>query len=200
MNKLAVQRQSRPLLPELSELFNGLPAFANLRPFFDNHLLRLEDESKEGVYEVRAELPGVDPVEDVEVTVLDRRLTIKALRTRTTESNGISEFSYGSFTRTVTLPDGADEDDISATYDRGILTVSVPLSEDEPAEKHVEVYEIAPLDEDDDDDDDETDEDYNDGDGDDDTDQAHHDDEAHDEEAPVDEAEGEEQHQSGEGA
>ena len=75
-----------------------------------------------------------------------------------TESNGISEFSYGSFTRTVTLPDGADEDDISATYDRGILTVSVPVSEEEPAEKHVEVYEIAPLDEDDDDDDYEDDE------------------------------------------
>jgi HSP20 family protein len=195
VNKLAVQRQSRPLLPELSELFNGLPAFANLRPFFDNHLLRLEDESKEGVYEVRAELPGVDPVEDIEVTVLDGRLTIKALRTRTTESNGISEFSYGSFTRTVTLPDGADEDDISATYDRGILTVSVPLSEEEPAEKHVEVYEIAPLDEDDDDDAYEDDEDYTDGDA----DEGHHDDEAHDEEAPVDEAESEEQHQSGEG-
>ena len=46
------------------------------------------------------------------------------------------------------LPDGADEDDITATYDRGILTVSVPLSDAEPTEKHVEVYEIAPLDED----------------------------------------------------
>ena len=196
MNKLAVQRQSRPLLPELSELFNGLPAFANLRPFFDNHLLRLEDESKEGVYEVRAELPGVDPIEDVEVTVLDGRLTIKALRTRTTESNGISEFSYGSFTRTVTLPDGADEDDISATYDRGILTVSVPLSEEEPAEKHVEVYEIAPLDEDEDEDDYEDDEDdEDDADEDDDADEG-----LHDEEAPVAEAEGEDQHQSGEGA
>ena len=63
----AVQRQSRPLLPELSELFNGFPTFANLpalaslRPLFDSHLLRLEDEMKEGVYEVRAELPGSTP-------------------------------------------------------------------------------------------------------------------------------------------
>jgi HSP20 family protein len=203
VNKLAVQRQSRPLLPELSELFNGLPAFANLRPIFDNHLLRLEDESKEGVYQVRAELPGVDPVEGIEVTVLDGRLTIKAQRTRTTESNGISEFSYGSFTRTVTLPEGADEDDISATYDRGILTVSVPLSEEEPAEKHVEVYEIAPLDEDDDDyadDDDEGDDDDADNDQDDDAEEGDHDDEAHDEEASVEDTDGEDQHQSGEGA
>ena len=52
------------------------------------------------------------------------------------------------------LPADADEDDISATYDRGILTVSVPLSDAETSEKHVEVYEIAPLDDDEDFDDD----------------------------------------------
>ncbi|MDT5246668.1 MAG: hypothetical protein QOD36_4044, partial [Mycobacterium sp.] len=130
MNKPAVQRQSRPLLPELSELFSAFPTFANLRPLFDNRLLRLEDEVKDGVYEVRAELPGVDPTDDIEVSVRDGKLTIKAERTQTTESNGHSEFSYGSFIRTVPLPAGADEDDINATYDRGILTVSVPLSED----------------------------------------------------------------------
>lgn len=96
MNQLAVQRQSRPLLPELSELFNGFPTFAGLaglRSFFDNHLLRLEDELKDGVYEVRAELPGVDPTDDIEVTVRDGQLTIKAERSQTSESNGHWEFS-----------------------------------------------------------------------------------------------------------
>jgi HSP20 family protein len=171
VNKSAVQRQSRPLLPELSELFNGfsgfpalanLPALASLRPFFDNHLLRLEDEMKDGLYEVRAELPGVDPTDDIEVSVRDGQLTIKAERTQTTESNGHSEFSYGSFIRTVPLPAGADEDDINATYDRGILTVSVPLSEDHPAEKRVEVVETILVDEDDDYDHDEDEDDEDD--------------------------------------
>lgn len=185
MNKLAVQRQSRPLLPELSQLVTGLPAFAGLRPFFENHLLRLEDEAKEGVYEIRAELPGVDPIEDIEVTVQDGRLTIKALRTRTSETNGLAEFSYGSFSRTVPLPAGAEEDDIAATYDRGILTVSVPLVDAEPAEKHVEVYEIAPLDEDEDD-----------IDGDNDFD----DEEVEDEHASVDQPQGEDQPQHDRGA
>ena len=101
-------------------------------------------------------MPGVDPIEDIEVTVRDGQLTIKAERTQTSESNGHSEFSYGSFVRTVPLPAGADEDDINATYDRGILTVSVPLSEDHPAEKHVEVVETILVDEDEDYDDDET--------------------------------------------
>ena len=154
MNKPAVQRQSRPLLPELSELFNGFPTFASLRPLFDSRLLKLEDEMKEGVYEVRAELPGVDPTDDIEVTVRDGQLTIKAERTPTSESNGHSEFSYGSFVRTVALPATADEDEIHATYDRGILTVSVPLSEDHPTEKHVEVIETVLVDDDDDFDDD----------------------------------------------
>ena len=81
----------------------------------------------------------------------DGQLTIKAERTQTSESNGHSEFSYGSFVRTVPLPAGADEDDIYASYDRGILTVSVPLSEDHPTEKRVEVVETILVDEDDDD-------------------------------------------------
>jgi hypothetical protein len=59
--------------------------------------------------------------------------------------------------RTVPLPAGADEDDINATYDRGILTVSVPLSEDSPTDKRVEVIETILVDEDDDYDDDEDD-------------------------------------------
>ncbi|MDT5333967.1 MAG: hypothetical protein QOF31_5264 [Mycobacterium sp.] len=162
MNKPAVQRQSRPLLPELSELFSAFPTFANLRPLFDNRLLRLEDEVKDGVYEVRAELPGVDPTDDIEVSVRDGKLTIKAERTQTTESNGHSEFSYGSFIRTVPLPAGADEDDINATYDRGILTVSVPLSEDHPTDKRVEVIETILVDEDEDDDYEEDDQDADD--------------------------------------
>jgi HSP20 family molecular chaperone IbpA len=143
------------LLPELSELFSGFSTFANLaslRSFFDGNIMRLEDDTKDGFYEVRAELPGVDPTDDIEVTVHDGRLTIKAERTQTSESSGHSEFSYGSFSRTVALPVGADEDDINATYDRGILTVTVPLSEDHPAEKRVEVIETILVDEDEDED------------------------------------------------
>jgi HSP20 family protein len=156
VNQPAVQRQSRPLLPELSELFSGFTGFptiaslAGLRSFFDGRFLRLEDEMKDGLYEVRAELPGVDPTDDIEVTVRDGQLTIKAERTQTSESNGHSEFSYGSFVRTVALPAGADEDDINATYDRGILNVSIPLAEEHPTEKRVEVVEPILADEDDD--------------------------------------------------
>jgi HSP20 family protein len=71
--------------------------------------------------------------------VADGQLTIKAERSEKKESKRRSEFSYGSFVRSVTLPAGADEDDITASYDKGILTVSVALPKAPPAEKHITV-------------------------------------------------------------
>ena len=139
MGTLPVTRRPRSLFPEFSELFTAFPSFAGLRPVVDTRLMRLEDEIKEGRYEVRAEIPGIDPSKDVDITVRDGELTIKAERTEQKEFNGRSEFSYGSFVRTVSLPAGANEDDIKATYDKGILTVSVAVSEPKPAEKHVQV-------------------------------------------------------------
>ncbi len=88
---------------------------------------------------VRAELPGIDPAKDVDITVHNGRLTIKAERSEKKESKGRSEFSYGSFVRSVTLPAGADEDDITATYDKGILTVAVKVEEAKPAGKRIEI-------------------------------------------------------------
>lgn len=149
MNKVATQRQSRPLLTDLAGLLDTFPTFAALRPLFDTRAIRVEDELHDDVYEIRAELPGVDPDEDIEVTVCDGRLTITAERARPSENCGRAEFTYGSLTRTLVLPDGADQDDVNATYDRGILTVSVPLADEHRMEKHIEVVEIVSIDEDD---------------------------------------------------
>src|SRR5665213_1681461 len=109
MTTRSVQRRQHTLFPELTDLLAGLPSWAHLRPGFDDHMMRLEDEVKDGSYEVRAELPGIDPAKDVDITVRDGRLTIKAERTEKTESNGRSEFAYGSFVRSVPLPPGTDE-------------------------------------------------------------------------------------------
>jgi HSP20 family protein len=125
---LLVQYKPRPLLPELSGFFAGLTPIASLRSRLEKTAMRIEDETTEDLYELRAEIPGIDP-SDVEITVQDGYLTIRAERTSKTESNGRSEFTYGAFERTVVLPAGANEDDITASSENGILTVSVPLSE-----------------------------------------------------------------------
>ena len=75
---------------------------------------------------VRAEMPGVDPANDVDITVRGGRLTIRAARSEKSESKGRSEFSYGSFSRTVSLPPGADEDDITATSTRASSRSPLP--------------------------------------------------------------------------
>lgn len=140
MSDLPARRQPWSLVPELSELFNGIPSWAARWPHLDSHLIRLEEQMEDGHYVVRAELPGLDPAKDVDITVRDGQLTIKAERTERKEAKGRSEFSYGSFVRSVTLPAGANEEDITANYDQGILTVSVGVSEPAaPAEKHIAV-------------------------------------------------------------
>jgi HSP20 family molecular chaperone IbpA len=139
MTSLPATRRTRSLFPEFSEFFTAFPSLAGLRPVIDTRLMRLEDEMKEGRYEIRAEIPGIDPAKDVDITVHNGELTIKAERTEKKEFSGRSEFSYGSFVRTVSLPTSANDDDIKATYDNGILTVSVGLSEPKSAEKHIKI-------------------------------------------------------------
>ena len=93
-------------------------------------LLRMEDYIQDGRDVVRAELPGIDP-KQVEVSVSKGILTIHAERHEETETKHRSEFYYGVFSRHIQLPLDADEDDINATYDKGILEITVGLKEKE---------------------------------------------------------------------
>ena len=92
------------------------------------------DEYRDGQHQViRAELPGIDPDKDVDLTVSDGMLRINAERRveKDTEDKGYTrhELRYGRFTRLLPLPDGATESDISATYKDGILEIRVPVVE-----------------------------------------------------------------------
>lgn len=83
-------------------------------------------------YRIEAELPGVKE-EDVEVNVEHRLLTLRGERHAEKEEKGKKlhrvESSYGSFMRSFTLPEDADEDKIAADYKDGLLTVRVPRTE-----------------------------------------------------------------------
>ncbi len=95
--------------------------------------VRVEDYVDGDVYVLRAEIPGIDPAKDVEVEVVDGVLTISGERREEKKTKSRQEFQYGAFSRSVTLPQGADEDDVSATYVDGVLEVRVPISK--PAQK-----------------------------------------------------------------
>jgi HSP20 family protein len=94
--------------------------------------MRLEEFADDGHLVVRAELPGVDPEKDVEVTVEDGLLTISGERRSQirSEQKGrrSSEMQYGSFSRTIPLPEGVSEKDVTASYRDGILEVRLTLA------------------------------------------------------------------------
>ena len=95
------------------------------------HPMRVEDYVQDSSYVVRAELPGIDPEKDVEVTVANGILTIKAQRHEATTGKHRTEFHYGTFIRSVALPASADEAHIEASYGHGILELAVQLADKE---------------------------------------------------------------------
>jgi HSP20 family protein len=103
---------------------DSFPSVSGWAPSFD-----IVDGEKEVT--VRAEIPGVDP-KDVEVTVSGNLLTISGEKKDSHEEKGKqvwrSECSYGSFRRSVQLPEGVDADRVTAEHANGILTVKVAKS------------------------------------------------------------------------
>ena len=90
------------------------------------------DEYRDGDTQViRAELAGIDPDKDVQLSVADGMLRIDAERRveKDTQDMGYTrhELRYGRFTRSLPIPDGVSPDDIKATYRNGILEVRVPV-------------------------------------------------------------------------
>jgi HSP20 family protein len=80
---------------------------------------------------VRAQIPGIEPDTDVEITVSDNQLHLRVERRQEArvEEQGLArqEFHYGSFYRSIPLPAGTREDEIDANYRDGILEVRVPV-------------------------------------------------------------------------
>jgi HSP20 family protein len=132
-----LRRDPRTLFPDLIEWFEE--PFMTLRPYLAQPI-RVEDYIEGDHYVIRAELAGIDPEKDVEITVGSGYLTIHAERQDKTQGKHRSEFRYGSFTRSLPLPSAANEEDITASYLDGILTISVGLkAEKKESAKKIEI-------------------------------------------------------------
>src|SRR3954464_2756043 len=87
----------------------------------------------ESHYVLRADLPGLGE-EDVSIELEDTVLTVSGERKSEHEEKKEGfhrvERSFGTFRRSLTLPDGVDADAIAATFDKGVLEVRVPKPEE----------------------------------------------------------------------
>jgi HSP20 family protein len=111
------------------DLFRWLEG--GVRPFFGpEDRLRVEEELTDDTLVIRAEMPGLDPDKDVEITVGDGVLHVRAERRSESkeERQGQfrSEFHYGSFERMFRVPKDVVLEDVGATYRDGILEITVP--------------------------------------------------------------------------
>jgi len=91
-----------------------------------------------GEFVVRAELPGMNHA-DIDISVQDNILTLKGEKKQEKTAEGENfhrlERSYGSFSRSFTLPAGVKPDDIKASFKDGVLEVAMPKAEEAKAKK-----------------------------------------------------------------
>ena len=105
--------------------------------------IRVEEFEEGKDYVVRAEVPGIDPDKDVELTLVDGSLRIMVHRQKESKNGDArhfrSEFHYGSFTRYIPLPASATDKDVKADFHGGILEVRVPLNGEQAKERRIAI-------------------------------------------------------------
>jgi HSP20 family protein len=125
------ERDDERLRGEIEQLFADLwqvPRIAGLRTGFRPRAdcVRTDDPPR---LTVVVELPGVNP-DEVHISATPRELVIEGERARPDESGRYQqiEIDYGAFQRRIPLAEEVDPDSVSASYDRGLLTIVLPLA------------------------------------------------------------------------
>lgn len=121
----------------------GLPAFDLPRERTVAIVPAVDVVEKETAYEITAELPGMDD-KDIELKLASGTLTIKGEKKDEKEEKDkdhyLCERHYGVFQRVFRLPEGIDEEMITANFAKGVLTVTLPKTpEAQKAEKKISV-------------------------------------------------------------
>ncbi len=86
----------------------------------------------QGVFKVEAEVPGMGP-EDLKISITDHALTIQGEKTVSQKDKGrnyaMREIAYGSYQRTISLPESVDTEKVKATFKKGMLWIEIPKKE-----------------------------------------------------------------------
>jgi HSP20 family protein len=138
-------RLMRQMTRDIERLFGD---FGMRTPVFDrfttemNWIPELEVFERDGRFIVRADLPGLKK-DDVKINIQDNLLILEGERKVEDEvkKDGFhrTERTYGSFFRSLPLPEGVELDKIQATFKDGVLEVAMPMQQPKKAMKNVEV-------------------------------------------------------------
>ena len=140
-------------LNNLLSPYRGLSSFDNMfaSPLFNNmessrnlDRLRLDLTEHGSHFKVKADMPGMDK-ENIKVAVNNGLLQLSGHRSDSREETDasthmhITERSYGSFSRSIPLPENVDSNGISAKYENGVLDVMLPKSHVNSTSKFIDI-------------------------------------------------------------
>ena len=107
-------------------------ALQNRRSFEGTFNPKMDIIENETLFEIRVTLPGLKK-EDIRIDMENRNLTISGERKMEEHKDVVRyhlvESSYGSFSRSLTLPENVDRESVSASFEDGILTVIINKDE-----------------------------------------------------------------------
>ncbi len=128
-------RELHNVQSEINRLFNTLfdaPTAGGQPDFSRRWVPAMDLIETDNAYVLKADLPGVSQ-EDVSIEFENNVLTVSGERKSEHEEqrNGFYrlERAHGSFSRSLTLPDGVDPASVTATFDKGVLEINIPKPE-----------------------------------------------------------------------
>jgi HSP20 family protein len=128
-------RELATLQNEMNRLFNtayDAPAAGGNAGTLRRWMPAMDLVETDDHFVLRADLPGLSE-SDVNIEVEDRVLTVSGEREAEHETSKEGyhrvERAFGSFSRSLTLPEGVDPEAVEASFDRGVLEVRIPKPE-----------------------------------------------------------------------
>lgn len=114
------------------DFYSGGERLPMLQRGWSGKLPSIDETEDDKAYEVKMDLPGLEE-KDVEITFENGVLTVKGEKNAEEEHKDKDvwrrERSFGSFRRSVHLPVEVDDGRIEASFDKGVLTITLPKSE-----------------------------------------------------------------------
>jgi len=129
---------------DMDKLFDDFFFFSPTSLFKNEWVPSIDVEEDKNSIRVKAEIPGMDE-KDLNVRIEDNVLTLsgekKEEKNEEKKNYIFSERKFGSFSRSISLPEGIKTDKIKATFKKGVLNIDIPKDEaKEPKKIAIEVH------------------------------------------------------------